>query len=66
MLASQPMLIGLGDDIPPGPHKISLSVVGSGVRVFARFFSYGASARTERISTFGETRSTETWEQSSP
>lgn len=53
-----PLFVGLGDDLPPGAHMVSMVLRGTRARAFARFFSYGALPHSpERFSAFGEFRS---------
>lgn len=56
--ATAPIFLGLGDDLAPGSHFISMVLKGTRTRAFARFFSYGGrTLNPERISAFGEFRS---------
>jgi hypothetical protein len=57
VLAAAPLFVGLEDDLPAGGHTLTLTLERTRVRAFARYFSYNGSLRPERVSGFGEARS---------
>jgi hypothetical protein len=55
---SEPLFVGLADDLPAGGHLVSLVLKGTSANAFVRLFSYGGPQHPpERFATFGEFRS---------